>query len=442
MGDIFISYKREDRDRVQPFAQALESEGFSIWWDPELPIGHSYSSSIRTQLNEAWAVIPVWTHLSVQSEWVQEEATQGKRRGVLFPIRLDAVDPPIGFTMVETADLSDWQADDRSHLEWSRLIEQLRAQLQRTVAATSQGGTAAAKPPQPVRRRDGSKLRLVAAGSAIVLAIIAGGVVVQRGCNAVTIESVPASTDSVTAPAGPALPREVPAPEVAAGRNSTIIDARPLGLGLAEPGEILTTTDTRFYKVDNALKLRDLAIVRLQNESTTLRPDLKIFNADKSLLTEPYDGNPGASVEHKLPLTPGQPIYLQVLPYGSTGKYKISVTPQKAYDAFEANDDLLTPAAVKIGMDVNANIMDDKDHDWYRVSGATNPKAMVTFENLSTTLRPDVKVYDANKSLIVEKYDGTPGANLGFAVDIKQPRDFYVEVVPYASAGKYRLRVD
>ena len=139
MGDIFISYKREDRDRVQPFAQALESEGFSIWWDPELPIGHSYSSSIRTQLNEAWAVIPVWTHLSVQSEWVQEEATQGKRRGVLFPIRLDAVDPPIGFTMVETADLSDWQADDRSHPEWSRLIEQLRAQLQRTVAADLTG---------------------------------------------------------------------------------------------------------------------------------------------------------------------------------------------------------------------------------------------------------------------------------------------------------------
>ena len=205
---------------------------------------------------------------------------------------------------------------------------------------------------------------------------------------------------------------------------------------MAEPGEIFTTTDTRFYKIDNALKLRDLAIVRLQNESTTLRPNLKIFNANKSLIAEPYDSNPGASVEHQLPLTPGQPIYLQVLPYGTTGKYKISVTPQKAYDAFEANDDLLTPAAVKIGMDVNANIMDDKDHDWYRVSGATNPNVKVTFENLSTTLRPDVKVYDANKSLIVEKYDGTPGANLGFAVDIKQPRDFYVEVVPYGSCGQ------
>ena len=108
MSDIFVSYKREDRDRVEQLARALEGEGFSVWWDPELPIGQSYASSIRSELSEARAVIAVWTSRSVQSEWVQEEATHGKRRGVLFPVRLEAVDPPIGFTMVETADLSDW----------------------------------------------------------------------------------------------------------------------------------------------------------------------------------------------------------------------------------------------------------------------------------------------------------------------------------------------
>ena len=115
MADIFVSYKREDRDRVEPLARALESEGFSVWWDPELPIGQSYASSIRTALNEAQAVIPVWTALSVQSEWVQEEATHAKRRGVLFPVQLDAIDPPIGFTMVETADLIGWQEGDADH---------------------------------------------------------------------------------------------------------------------------------------------------------------------------------------------------------------------------------------------------------------------------------------------------------------------------------------
>jgi hypothetical protein len=66
----------------------------------------------------------------------------------------------------------------------------------------------------------------------------------------------------------------------------------------------------------------------------------------------------------------------------------------------------------------------------------------VTFENLSATLRPNVKVYNGNKSFIIDKYDSTPGANLSFPVDIKEGRGFYVEVVPYQTAGKYRLRID
>jgi hypothetical protein len=44
--------------------------------------------------------------------------------------------------------------------------------------------------------------------------------------------------------------------------------------------------------------------------------------------------------------------------------------------------------------------------------------------------------------LIVDKYDATPGANLSFDVEIKELRDFYVEALPYGTAGKYRLRID
>ena len=31
--DIFVSYKAEDRTRLVPLVSALESEGFSVWWD-------------------------------------------------------------------------------------------------------------------------------------------------------------------------------------------------------------------------------------------------------------------------------------------------------------------------------------------------------------------------------------------------------------------------
>lgn len=446
MSDIFVSYKREDRDRVEQLARALESEGFSVWWDPELPIGQSYASSIRSELSAARAVIAVWTSRSVQSEWVQEEATHGKRRGVLFPVRLEAVDPPIGFTMVETADLSDWAGGDASHAEWSRLLEQLRGKLR--------SGTAA--PPTEVKRvvgtrtgpgldlsvLVGNRTAVIATLGAIVMVAVIAFVLLRDGPDTIADEGAPAADEAATPAAGPVTPRDVPAPVVAAGTNSSIAEARPLALGVAEPGEILTKEDTRYYRVANTLKIRDLALVRLENASATLRPNMKIFTVDKSLITDVYDGSPGASVEHVLPLNPGKPIYLQVLPYNSTGKYKISVTPQHAYDAHEPNDDLLTPRAVKVGTDISGSVMDREDNDWFRVSGATGTMIKVTFENLSTTLRPNVRVYDRNKSQIGDKFDGTPGANLNFDVDIKQAGDFYVQILPYSTAGKYRLRLD
>jgi hypothetical protein len=451
MADIFISYKREDRDRVEPLARALEREAFSVWWDPELPIGQSYASSIRAALNEARVVIPVWTSSSVHSEWVQEEATHGKRRGVLFPVRLDAVDPPIGFTMVETVDLLDWHEGAHDHEEWMRLLDQLRERLRSPHPAPAFPRAVFPEAPavagQLVRSHRGS----VAIATATALAVLAAFLLTRGGREtplpdgeAVTEAAAAAGDAGGAAPAAeaPPAPREVTAPPQAAGANASFAEARQLALGIAEPGEIFNKDDTRYYIVPNALRVRDVAVVRLQNESATLRPNLKIFNAEKSQVAEPYDGTPGASLQYVLTLTPGQPIYLQVLPYNSTVKYRISVTPQKAFDTFEPNDNLLTPTAVKVGTDIHGNVMDKEDPDFYRFSGAASSTITVTLENLSTTLRPDVKIFDANKSQLLEKYDSTPGANLTFDADIKKPGDFYVEVEPYNSAGKYRLRVD
>ena len=39
MADVFISYASEDRNRVRPLAEALQSRGFNVWWDRSLPPG-------------------------------------------------------------------------------------------------------------------------------------------------------------------------------------------------------------------------------------------------------------------------------------------------------------------------------------------------------------------------------------------------------------------
>ena len=35
MADIFISYAKEDRARIEPLAKALAEQGWSVWWGPK-----------------------------------------------------------------------------------------------------------------------------------------------------------------------------------------------------------------------------------------------------------------------------------------------------------------------------------------------------------------------------------------------------------------------
>ena len=50
MADIFISYSREDREWVAKLADALQAEGYSVWWDWDLLVGKRYRETIETEL--------------------------------------------------------------------------------------------------------------------------------------------------------------------------------------------------------------------------------------------------------------------------------------------------------------------------------------------------------------------------------------------------------
>jgi hypothetical protein len=108
MTDIFISYHHEDRPQAQELARALESRGWSVFWDRRIPIGKTWLDTIGRELEEAGCVIVLWSKSSIKSDWVREEADHAKQRRVLFPVLIDKVMPPIGFRGIQTADLVDW----------------------------------------------------------------------------------------------------------------------------------------------------------------------------------------------------------------------------------------------------------------------------------------------------------------------------------------------
>jgi hypothetical protein len=109
--DIFFSYAREDQARVALVVAALEAHNWSVFWDRRIPAGQSWRSHIGRALEQARCVIVAWSEHSIQSNWVIEEADEGKRRGILVPAFLDAVLPPWGFRGIHAADLSGWSPE-------------------------------------------------------------------------------------------------------------------------------------------------------------------------------------------------------------------------------------------------------------------------------------------------------------------------------------------
>lgn len=67
--DVFVSYATPDRDRVRPIVEALEKEGWSVWWDRNLEAGSTFDREIESVLDSAKCVLVVWTQHSIESDW-------------------------------------------------------------------------------------------------------------------------------------------------------------------------------------------------------------------------------------------------------------------------------------------------------------------------------------------------------------------------------------
>lgn len=124
MSDIFVSYAREDRERIAPLVAELEAAGFTLWWDSDISPGHSFSARIEEELDAASAVIVAWSEHSATSNWVQAEATEGLDRGVLVPVLLDDARVPLPFRRLQSAELQQYPKKPEREQ-----VEQLKAAL-------------------------------------------------------------------------------------------------------------------------------------------------------------------------------------------------------------------------------------------------------------------------------------------------------------------------
>jgi len=164
MADVFVSYKAEDRRRVQPLVQALQAEGLSVWWDEHIGVGDAWRETIERQLNEARTVVVVWSKRSVGPEggFVREEATRAQKRGVYVPVLIDAVMPPLGFGESQATSLKNWHGN-RSDPHYRAFLDAIQRICGCVPMASAQA------PHSPLLTR-----RTAIAGGAAATVVIAG----------------------------------------------------------------------------------------------------------------------------------------------------------------------------------------------------------------------------------------------------------------------------
>ena len=158
MGQIFLSYNREDQVVARLFAEGFQRAGLDVWWDVTLRSGEAYDEVTENALRRARAVVVLWSPRSVVSRWVRAEATLADRNKTFVPAMIAPCERPIMFELTQTAELAHWQGDDADPV-WRGFVDDVRrflaveADLPLQPVPLTIGDSAPPVPPPPAPRR-------------------------------------------------------------------------------------------------------------------------------------------------------------------------------------------------------------------------------------------------------------------------------------------------
>jgi len=224
--------------------------------------------------------------------------------------------------------------------------------------------------------------------------------------------------------------------------NNTILTAARIEVGANVDSSLVTDKDSDFFAFTAPAGSRDIVRVHVENKSTGFAPRLRLFGDNRAEIGMQYTTTQGANVTMDLVTIPGAKYFAQVSAWSGAGSYTLTASPQKAFDRYEPNDDILKPGEIARGQDNNAGIMDSADQDFYRFAVSAG-RVRAVFTNRSAGLAPDVVLYNADKSQVAREYATTKGANTSVEAAAAAAGTWYVKVGPWGdSAGEYTLRIE
>jgi TolB-like protein/Tfp pilus assembly protein PilF len=163
---VFVSYSRADRKAAVAVVRVLEAAGYAVWWDGLIEGGERFSHATEAALEQARAVVVLWSKASGASHWVQDEASRARESGRMVPLSIDGSQPPLGF--------GQFQFIDVSHVLGKPDSEPMR-KLVRAVAALHDRPAPLPATPRAGRVSPTRRQVLVAGGLVLVAAGAGGG---------------------------------------------------------------------------------------------------------------------------------------------------------------------------------------------------------------------------------------------------------------------------
>lgn len=167
---LFLSYARPDRAIAEQLAERLEQAGHIIWWDGLIEGGANFSRSIRDALDAADVVIVLWSVSAIDSDWVRDEAAQGRDRHRLVPLSIDGSPPPLGFRQYQVIELARWRGDGGA--------PEIAAILRAVALAAGQAVGPAPRRTSLRRSRPGASRRQVLIGAGAGTLVVGGGALI------------------------------------------------------------------------------------------------------------------------------------------------------------------------------------------------------------------------------------------------------------------------
>jgi WD40 repeat protein len=109
MADVFISYSQKVPEPTVALADALTQRGFRPWYDVNLLPGEFFGKVIDDAIDNANAVVTIWSPPALTSKWVPAESSRALNQNKLICVRTKDVDPKTLPTPFHTMHVPIWE---------------------------------------------------------------------------------------------------------------------------------------------------------------------------------------------------------------------------------------------------------------------------------------------------------------------------------------------